>query len=101
MRSGLKKKSTHVEFEPLSVGSNRNLCCAPLDKRLWWILLPALLGVAAAVFYFKFKSKKVHGDAGMKPLNLDPASSTAEHGFKWSTFLCLSSTDTMDTGTEK
>lgn len=32
------------------------------DKRLWWILLPALLGATAAVLYLKFKSKKVHGD---------------------------------------
>ncbi|XP_075891476.1 uncharacterized protein LOC142894166 [Nelusetta ayraudi] len=41
------------------------------DKRLWWILLPALLGATAAVLYLKFKSKKVHDD-----------------------------TETMDTGTE-
>lgn len=48
------------------------------DKRLWWILLPVLLAVTAVVFYLKFKSKKVHGDSGMKPLNLDTANSTAK-----------------------
>lgn len=30
------------------------------DKRLWWILLPALLVVGVVALFFKFKSKKVH-----------------------------------------
>lgn len=44
---------------------------SPSDKRLWWILLPALLGATAAILYLKFKSKKIHTDTGMKPWNLD------------------------------
>ncbi|XP_078131998.1 uncharacterized protein LOC144534134 isoform X1 [Sander vitreus] len=30
------------------------------DKRLWWIVLPALLAGAAAVIMLKFKCKKIH-----------------------------------------
>ncbi|KAG7498120.1 hypothetical protein JOB18_049260 [Solea senegalensis] len=33
---------------------------AKSDKRLWWILLPALLVAAAAAIFFKFKSKKIN-----------------------------------------
>ncbi|XP_037539861.1 mucin-2 [Nematolebias whitei] len=33
---------------------------AASDKRLWWILLPAVLVVGAVAIVFKFKSKKVH-----------------------------------------
>uniref|UniRef100_A0A1A7XMR6 Uncharacterized protein n=2 Tax=Iconisemion striatum TaxID=60296 RepID=A0A1A7XMR6_9TELE len=33
---------------------------AGADKRLWWIVLPALLVVGVIAIVFKFKSKKVH-----------------------------------------
>ncbi|XP_024143220.1 endochitinase A isoform X2 [Oryzias melastigma] len=30
------------------------------DKRLWWLVLPAVVIAGAAAIFFKFKSKKVH-----------------------------------------
>lgn len=38
----------------------------PSDKRLWWILLPALLVAGAGAIYLKFRSKKVHEHTGRR-----------------------------------
>ncbi|XP_011618281.2 flocculation protein FLO11-like isoform X4 [Takifugu rubripes] len=65
-------------------GSDRKT--AQSDKQLWWILLPALLVVAAAAaIYLKFRSKKVHGqteimDTGMENASFQSRPESAKDG---------------------
>ncbi|KAF7230051.1 transcript variant X1 [Nothobranchius furzeri] len=47
---------------------------AGADKRLWWIVLPALLFVGAIAIVFKFKSKKVHDHSALLSFCLCSAS---------------------------
>ncbi|XP_057709720.1 salivary glue protein Sgs-3-like [Corythoichthys intestinalis] len=41
-------------------GGDKETAKAATDKRLWWILLPILLVVSAAIIVFRFKCKKIH-----------------------------------------
>uniref|UniRef100_A0A1A8ESC5 Uncharacterized protein n=1 Tax=Nothobranchius korthausae TaxID=1143690 RepID=A0A1A8ESC5_9TELE len=51
----ISSQSTETEEKPQPPQKH-----AGADKRLWWIVLPALLVVGAIAIVFKFKSKKVH-----------------------------------------
>lgn len=67
----------------------------PSDKRLWWIVLPALLVAAAAAIVLKFKCKKMHDHTGTHTSRLQNVLACIKHEtgvaycliLKWEDFL--------------
>lgn len=42
----------------------------PPDKRLWWLVLLAILPLAGAAVYRRFRSKKLHDHTGRRSLRV-------------------------------
>ncbi|XP_004079729.1 mucin-5AC [Oryzias latipes] len=52
---------THSTEKPHDIGvKEKKTAEGGADRRLWWLVLPAVVIVGAAGIFFKFKSKKVH-----------------------------------------